>query len=61
MLIENNESTHKIFFEKEDEVLNFNPVEYFETDQKLLKNKFNRIKTTQLDKVKVITTYSALN
>jgi hypothetical protein len=54
MLMENNESTHKIFFDDEEDVLKFNPVDYFETDEKLLKNKTNRIKVSQLDKVKVI-------
>jgi hypothetical protein len=54
MLMDNNEGTHKIFFDDESDVLKFNPVEYFETDEKLLKNKTNRIKKSQLDKVKVI-------
>ncbi len=52
--MDNNEGTHKIFFDDESEVLKFDPVEYFETDEKLLKNKTNRIKKSQLDKVKVI-------
>jgi hypothetical protein len=33
--------------------LNFNAAEYFETDEKLLNNKTNRLKKTQLEKVKL--------
>ena len=49
----NNESTHTIFFEDVDDCLNFNAAEYFETDEKLLNNKTNRLKKTQLEKVKL--------
>lgn len=49
----NNESTHKIFFEDVDECLKFNPAEYFETDEKLLNNKTNRLKKSQLEKIKL--------
>jgi hypothetical protein len=50
----NNESTHQIFFDNIKDCLNFNPIEYFETDEKLLNNKTNRMKRTQLEKVKLI-------
>jgi hypothetical protein len=49
----NKESTHKIFLEDINEVEKFNPVEYFETDERLLGNKTNRLKKSQLDKIKV--------
>jgi hypothetical protein len=47
------DSTHKIFVDKVEDVIDFNPVDYFETDEKLLGNKTNRMKKSQLDKVKV--------
>jgi hypothetical protein len=46
-------STHKIFIDNIDEMINFNPIDYFETDEKLLGNKTNRMKKSQLDKVKL--------
>jgi hypothetical protein len=49
----NTESTHKIFFEDVDECLNFDAAEYFETDEKLLNNKTNRLKKSQLEKIKL--------
>ena len=53
-LVSNNkESTHKIFVDNLEEVQKFDPVEYFETDEKLLGNKTNRMKKSQLDKIKV--------
>lgn len=49
----NNESTHKLFFDKVEDLAQFNANEYFETDDTLLKNKTNRLKTSQLEKIKV--------
>lgn len=46
-----NNSTHSIFFDKEDELTSFQPEEYFETEQTFLKNKTNRIKKSQLHKL----------
>jgi len=46
-----NTSNHSIFFDKEEELANFQPEEYFETEQTFLKNKTNRIKTSQLHKL----------
>jgi hypothetical protein len=51
--MDNNESTHKVFVDSMDDVMQFNPVEYFETNENLLGNKTNRIKKNQLDKIKV--------
>ena len=56
----NKESTHKIFVDSVDEVVNFNPVEYFETEENLLGNKTNRMKKSQLEKVKVCKCYKIL-
>jgi len=47
-----NTSTHSIFFDKEEELVNFKPEEYFETEQTFLKNKTNRIKKSQMHKLK---------
>jgi len=49
----NNESTHKIFFENVEECLNFDAAEYFETEKQLLKNKTNRLRKSQLEKIKL--------
>jgi U3 small nucleolar RNA-associated protein 11 len=49
----NNESTHQIFFESVGECLKFNAAEYFDTDVKLISNKTNRLRTSQLDKIKL--------
>ena len=53
MLLENKESSHKIFLDTEDDLINFKANEFFETDEKLLKNKSNRIRISQFDKMKV--------
>jgi U3 small nucleolar RNA-associated protein 11 len=49
----NSESTHQIFFDSVDECANFKAEKYFDTDKSLLKNKTNRIKTSQLEKIKL--------
>lgn len=50
----NNESTHKVFFDTPEECANFDAAEYFDTDPKLLGNKTNRMKLSQLEKAKLI-------
>ncbi len=49
----NNESTHKLFFDKPEDCVNFDAAEYFETDKRLLGNKTNRLKKRQLENVKL--------
>jgi U3 small nucleolar RNA-associated protein 11 len=48
---ENNQSTHHIFFDSEEDFVNFDPAEHFDTNQKLLGNKTNRLRTSQLQKL----------
>lgn len=49
----NSESTHQIFFNNPEECANFDAAKFFETDRKLLGNKTNRLRTTQLEKIKL--------
>ncbi len=49
----NSGSTHQIFFDNEDDCANFEASEYFETEKQLLKNKTNRLRTSQLQKVRL--------
>jgi hypothetical protein len=49
----NSESTHQIFFDDAEECANFDAAKFFETDRKLLGNKTNRLKTSQLEKIKL--------
>jgi hypothetical protein len=49
----NSESTHQIFFEDAEECANFDAAKFFETDRKLLGNKTNRLRTSQLEKIKL--------
>jgi len=51
---ETRESIHTIFVDNESEVANFNPSEYFETHEQLLKNTSNRLKHSQISEMKVI-------
>jgi U3 small nucleolar RNA-associated protein 11 len=44
---------HKIFLDNEEELIKFRASEYFETDEKLLSNKTNRLKTSQLEKMNI--------
>ncbi len=46
-----NTSTHSILFDKEDDLAEFQPEEYFQTEQTFLKNKTNRIKKNQMHKL----------
>lgn len=49
----NTPSTHMIFLDNEEEVADFNPSEYFNTEETLLKNKTNRMTKEQLETIKV--------
>ena len=49
----NSESTHQIFFDTTEECMKFEADKYFDTDRSLLKNKTNRLKTSQLEKIKL--------
>jgi U3 small nucleolar RNA-associated protein 11 len=48
---ENNQSTHQIFFDSEEDFVKFDAAEHFDTNQKLLGNKMNRLRTSQLQKL----------
>ena len=49
----NSESTHQIFFDNAEDCADFDAAKYFDTDRKLLGNKTNRLKTSQLEKMKL--------
>lgn len=46
-----NTSTHQLYFDNEEELSNFKPEEYFQTNEEFLKKKTNRVKTNQLYKL----------
>ena len=50
---ETKESVHTLFMDNEEEVANFKPAEYFDTNESLVKNTSNRLKNHQISEMKV--------
>ena len=50
----NKSFNHTIFVDHEEDVTEFNPKTYFETDERLIENTSNRMKKDQLQNIRVI-------